>query len=66
MDITLNPYIELIKHRQRKGTDKIPLKGELLVINFIGPDNKNLLIPKEEANRLRRKVISGKAELKSG
>ncbi len=31
----------------------------------MGPLKKNLLVPKEAANRLKRKVRSGRAELKS-
>ena len=32
--------------------------------NWIGPARKNLLIPNDEANKLKRKVTSGRADLK--
>ena len=43
--------------------DRSPLKADSFDISWIGPDIRNLLIPKDEANRLKRKVKSGKAEL---
>ena len=56
--------MELIRKRLRKGIDKSPLNAELLGRNLIGPDKKNLLIPQDEANILKTKVIRGNAELK--
>ena len=60
----LNPNMELIRHRLRKGIESCPLNAESFERNWIGPARKNLLIPKEEANKLRRKVIRGWAALK--
>ena len=65
IQIIRNPNIELIRKRLTKGTDSIPLNAELLGRNFIGPDKKNLLIPKDAAKRLMIKVIRGKAEFRS-
>ena len=65
MQTILNPNIELIVQRLRKGMDRSPLKAESLEINWIGPVRKNLLIPKDEENRLKRNVNSGNTELKS-
>ena len=48
-----------------KGVDKSPFNAESLCKNWIGPDMKNLLIPKDEENRLKQKVRRGNAELKS-
>ena len=48
-----------------KGIESSPLKAESLERNWMGPVRKNLLIPNDEANRLKRKVKSGKAEWKS-
>ena len=65
MHNTLNPNIELIRKRLRNGIDKIPLNGEFLGRNLIGPDKKNLLIPKDEVKILKIKVRRGKAALNS-
>ena len=65
MHTILNPNIELIRKRLKKGTDSKPLKAESFGRNFIGPDKKNLVIPKDEEKRLRINVRRGKAELKS-
>ena len=51
--------------RQRKGIDSIPFNAESFEINCIGPCIKNLLVPKDDENRLMKNVISGKAELAS-
>ena len=64
MQIILNPNIEFITHRQRKGIESSPLNAELFGRNWRGPERKNLLIPKEEANKLKRKVTRGRAALK--
>ena len=64
MHTILNPNIELIRKRLRKGIDSSPFKAESFGKNWIGPDKKNLLIPKDEENRLRMNVRRGKAELK--
>ena len=56
--------MELIKKRLKKGNDMRPLNAEPLGRNRIGPDKKNLLIPKDEVKMLKIKVISGSAELK--
>ena len=56
--------MELIRKRLKKGNDMSPLNAEALGRNRIGPDKKNLLIPKDEVKMLRIKVISGSAELK--
>ena len=65
VQIIRNPNIELIRKRLTKGIDIIPLNAELFGRNWIGPDKKNLLIPKEAANRLMIKVIRGKAAFRS-
>ena len=65
MHTILNPNMELMRKRQRKGIDKSPLNAELSGRNLIGPDKKNLLIPKDEAKILKIKVRRGKEELKS-
>ena len=56
--------MELMIHRLRNGIDISPLNAELLGRNWIGPERKNLLIPKDEANRLMIKVRRGAADLK--
>ena len=65
MQTILNPNIELIKQRLRNGIDNNPLNAESLGRNWIGPARKNLLIPKEEANKLRIKVMRGNADFVS-
>ena len=60
----LNPNIEFITHRIKKGIESRPLNAESFGRNWIGPERKNLLIPKDEANKLKRKVRSGRADLK--
>ena len=64
MQTILTPNIEFIMQRLKKGNDRIPLNGESFGRNLIGPERKNLLIPNDAANRLKRKVIRGKAALK--
>ena len=64
MQTILNPNIEFITHRLRKGNESKPLNAESFGRNWIGPERKNLLIPKDEANKLKRKVRSGRAALK--
>ena len=64
MQMILNPNIEFITQRLKKGIDSSPLNAESFGRNWIGPERKNLLIPKEEENKLKRKVIRGKASLK--
>ena len=64
MLIIRNPNIELIRKRARKGTEINPLNAESFGRNWIGPVRKNLLIPKDEANRLMIKVRRGAADLK--
>ena len=64
MQTILNPNIEFITHRLRKGNESRPLNAESFGRNWIGPERKNLLIPKDEANKLKRKVTSGRAALK--
>ena len=64
MQTILNPNIEFITHRLRKGIESSPLNAESFGRNWIGPERKNLLIPKDEANKLKRKVIRGMAALK--
>ena len=64
MQTILNPNIEFITHRLRKGIESSPLNAESFGRNWIGPERKNLLIPKDEANKLKRKVIRGRAALK--
>ena len=60
----LNPNIELIRKRLRKGIEKSPLNVDSIGRNRIGPDKKNFVIPKDEQNRLKIKVSRGRAELK--
>ena len=64
MQMILNPNIEFITQRLKKGIESSPLNAESFGRNWIGPERKNLLIPKEEENKLKRKVIRGKASLK--
>ena len=64
MHTILNPNMELIRKRLKNGIDKSPLHAESLGRNRIGPDKKNLVIPKDEQNRLEIKVSRGRAELK--
>ena len=64
MQTILNPNIEFITHRLRKGNESRPLNAESFGRNWIGPERKNLLIPNDEANKLKRKVRSGRAALK--
>ena len=54
-----------MRKRQRKGIEKSPLEAESFGKNWIGPDKKNLVIPKDEEKRLKMKVRRGKIELKS-
>ena len=63
MHTILNPNIELISKRLRKGIDSSPFKAESFGKNWIGPDKKNFVVPKEALKRLRRKVIRGQAWL---
>ena len=65
MQTILNPNIEFITHRLRKGNESRPLNAESFGRNWIGPERKNLLIPKDEAKRLMINVKRGEAELKS-
>ena len=65
MDTILKPNMELIRKRLRKGIEKSPLEAESFGKNWIGPDKKNLVIPKDEEKRLKMKVRRGKIELKS-
>ena len=60
---TRKPNIVLIRQRDTKGMDRSPLKADSFDTNWIGPEIRNLLIPKDEANILKRKVKSGNAEL---
>ena len=64
MQMILNPNIEFITQRLRKGIESSPLNAESFGRNWIGPERKNLLIPNDEANKLKRKVRSGRAALK--
>ena len=65
MHTILTPNMELIRKRHIKGIDRSPFRAESFGKNWIGPDKKNLVIPKEEDKRLKMKVRRGKAELKS-
>ena len=60
----LNPNMEFITSRLRKGIERSPLNAESFGRNWIGPFKKNLLIPKDEANKLKRKEIRGRAASK--
>ena len=60
----LNPNIEFITHRLKNGIERSPLNAELFGRNWIGPERKNLLIPNDEANKLKRNVRRGKMELR--
>ena len=57
------PNITLSRHRERKGTDRSPLNAEFLGRNDIGPVKKNLDIPNELANMLKKNLIKGRASL---
>ena len=59
------PNMVFRRQRQRKGKERSPFKGEFFGRKDMGPLKKNLLIPKELANKLKRKVRMGRAELKS-
>ena len=58
-----NPNIELIRNNAKKGAEISPLNAESFGRNWIGPDKKNFVVPKEALKRLRRKVIRGQAWL---
>ena len=58
-----NPNIELMKNNAKKGAEIMPLNADSFGRNWIGPDKKNLVVPKEALKRLRRKVIRGHAWL---
>ena len=62
--IILNPNMEFIKQRLRKRIESTPLNAESSGRNWIGPTRKNLLIPNDEENKLKKKVIRGMAALK--
>ena len=53
------PNIELMRHKIKKGADISPSNAESFGRNWIGPDKKNLVVPKEALKRLNRKVIRG-------
>ena len=59
------PNMVLRRQRQRKGIERSPFKAEFLGRKDMGPLKKNLLMPKELANKLKINVRSGRAELKS-
>ena len=65
MQIVRMPNITLKTNKQMNEIDNMPFKGESLDRNGIGPHKKNLLIPIPEDNKLRIKVKSGRADLKS-
>ena len=66
MQTARTPNIAFRRQRLRNGIDSTPSKAESLERNWMGPFKRNLLVPKDEANRLTIKVTRGKAELKSG
>ena len=59
------PNMVLRRQRQIKGKESSPFKGEFFGRKDMGPLKKNLLMPKELANKLKIKVMSGRAVLKS-
>ena len=59
MQKLLTPNIELMRHKVKKGAEISPLNAELFGRNWIGPDKKNLAVPKEALKRLKMKVIRG-------
>ena len=63
MHIVLTPNIRFKKNMQMKGMDRKPDKGESFGRNGIGPFKKNLDIPNELANKLKRNVPRGRASL---
>ena len=63
MHIVLTPNIMFKKNMQMKGMDRRPDKGESFGRKGIGPFKKNLDIPNELANKLKRNVPSGSASL---
>ena len=65
MHVIRTPNIVLMMQRVINGMDNRPFKAEFLGKKGIGPVRKNLLMPKEEVNTLKRNVKRGRAELKS-
>ena len=60
------PNMVLIKNNVTKGVDRIPFSNELFGRNWMGPVRKNLVIPKDAANKLRRNDKRGRKESKVG
>ena len=52
-----------MRNNAKKGAEISPLNAESFGRNWIGPDKKNFVVPKEALKRLRRKVIRGQAWL---
>ena len=53
-----------MRQRHRKGIENNPFDEAFSERNRIGPTRKNLLIPKDDENRLNRRAIKGKESLK--
>ena len=64
MQIVRTPNIRFNKHMEINGMDMRPDRGESLGRKWIGPFKKNFDIPNELANKLKRKVPTGRASLK--
>ena len=56
----LNMNITLRRSTARKGSDKMPARGASVGKLTIGPFRLNLVMPKELATMLKRKVIMGR------
>ena len=65
MQMTRTPNMVLINIIQTKGRDTIPLRSESFGRIGIGPQRKNLVIPKELVIKLMTNVIKGRAWLMS-
>ena len=48
-------------HKQKKGRDNRPFRGEFFGKNAMGPLKKNLVLPNELTNKLNMKVARGRA-----
>ena len=64
MLIILNPNIIFNNTMVRKGREIMPLKGESVGRNLMGPVRKNLDIPNELEHKLKRKEPIGRISLK--
>ena len=61
MQTIRNPNIRFTKHIERNGMERRPDKRESLGRKGMGPFKKNLDIPNELVNKLKRNVATGRA-----